>query len=61
MASDIKKKNDKDLIKELKESKVSLREFRFGMSGSKTKNVKEGRNLKKLSARIMTEINQRSK
>ena len=34
----------------------ALREFRFGSSGSKTKNVKLGRTLRKDIARIMTEM-----
>ena len=42
-----------DLIKEKQES---LRNFRFGSTNSKTKNVKLGKTLRKEIARIMTEL-----
>lgn len=45
------------LEKSLSEKRVALRGFRFGTSGSKVKNVKEGRNLKKNIARILTRLN----
>ena len=54
---DIKNKNDKELKKMLGEKKKALRVFRFSVSGSKAKNVKEGQNLKKEIARILTTIN----
>lgn len=47
----------KDLTKSLYDKREALRAFRFGTSGSKTKNVKEGANLRKEIARIMTELN----
>ena len=53
-------KKDTDLAKALVEKREALRKFRFGISGSKTRNVKEGRNLKKDIARILTELNSRS-
>ncbi len=46
-----------DLQKALAEKRVVLRDFRFGVAGSRTKNVKEGRAAKKDIARIMTELN----
>lgn len=47
-----------DELKELLEEKrVSLRKLRFETSGSKTRNVKEGSNIRKEIARIMTELN----
>lgn len=55
--ADIKTKKDSDLHKELAEKRKSLREFRFGVAGSKVKNIKEARNLKKDAARILTELN----
>jgi len=55
----LEKKTEKDLYKMLEENRKSLREFRFGSSGSKVKNVKEGNNLKKDIARILTELKQR--
>lgn len=56
---DLKDKKDKDLRKLLVEKRVSLKDFRFSIAGSKTRNVKEGQNLKKEIAKIMTEINYR--
>ncbi len=57
--TDYKNKSKAELEAELRSKKESLRAFRFGMSGSKTKNVKEGRNLRKDVARIMTEMNKK--
>jgi ribosomal protein L29 len=54
-----KEKNDKDLEKELVEKKNELRNFRFGVAGSKVRDVKTGKNLKKDIARILTEKNER--
>ncbi|MFC1720649.1 50S ribosomal protein L29 [Patescibacteria group bacterium] len=56
---DIKSKTEKDLEKELSKQREGLREFRFGVSGSKVKNTKEGKNTRKEIARIMTELNAR--
>ena len=57
--TDLKKKSIKDLNKILKESREKLREFRFGSAGSKVRNVKEGNNLRKMIARVLTEMNAR--
>lgn len=57
--SDLKTKGDKDLAKDLSDKRNALRRFRFGAAGSKTRNVKEGRDLRKDIARILTEINRR--
>jgi ribosomal protein L29 len=54
--SEFKGKNKKELVKVLNEKKDDLRAFTLGNSRSKTKNVKEGRNIRKDIARIMTEI-----
>ncbi len=59
MSANFKDKSDKDLAKLLEEKKGSLLNFRFGISGSKTRNLMEGRNLKKEIANIMTEISAR--
>jgi len=53
-------KKESDLQKELAEKRKSLREFRFGVSGSKVKNIKEARNLKKEIARILTDLGSRN-
>ncbi|KKU69933.1 MAG: hypothetical protein UX94_C0013G0006 [Parcubacteria group bacterium GW2011_GWA2_47_21] len=57
--SDLEAKNDKDLVKDLADKREAFRRFRFGAAGSKTRNVKEGRDLRKDIARILTEINKR--
>ncbi|MCR4331001.1 MAG: 50S ribosomal protein L29 [Patescibacteria group bacterium] len=53
-------KSEKELQKELREKREALRAFRFGISGSKIKNMREGRNLRKSVASILTEIKKRS-
>ena len=58
-AKDIKEKNEKDLKKLLEEKRVAVREFRFGVAGSQARNTKEGRNDKKVIARILTELHAR--
>jgi ribosomal protein L29 len=60
MAKDIQEKNEKDLNKELNEKEEALRAFRFGISGSKVRNVREGRAIKKDIARIQTELSRRA-
>jgi ribosomal protein L29 len=54
---DIKTKNEKELQKELAKNRKDLQEFRFDISGSKIRNTKHGKNLKKQIARILTELN----
>lgn len=49
-------KNTSDLNRLITEKREALRSFRFGSAGSKTKNVKEGRGIRKDIARIMTEL-----
>lgn len=51
---DLIKKTEKELKIILAEKREALRVFRFALSGSKTKNVKEGLNLRKDIARILT-------
>jgi ribosomal protein L29 len=58
---EITNKSMTDLNRLLTEKKESLRAFRFGSAGAKTKNVKEGRSLRKDIARIMTEKNKKQK
>jgi ribosomal protein L29 len=48
------KKNKADLIKEIGDLRVSLRDVRFGVAGSKDKNVKRYANIKKDIARLNT-------
>lgn len=51
---DLRKKTIGELDKELTEKVSALSNFKFGTSGSKVKNVKAGRNLKKEIAQILT-------
>jgi len=53
---ELKTKEDKDLEKLLSERRKALRLFRFGIAGSKAKNVKEGQAVRKTIARILTEL-----
>lgn len=53
--------NEQELRAKLAETREKLRVFRFGMSGSKLKNVKEGRTLRKEIARILTKLSNGSR
>ena len=55
------KKTPQELVKMIREKEESLRIFRFAISGSKTRNVREGRMLRKEIAKIHTAIGQISK
>lgn len=61
MASELQKKNDTDLKKELALKREALRNLRFGLAGSRGRNVREGRAARRDVARYMTEINSRGK
>ncbi len=50
-----------DLAKLIAEKREGIRNFRFGSTGSKTKNVKLGMTLRKDIARIMTELSLRAR
>lgn len=58
---DIAKKNTKELHTLLTEKKVALRDFRFGVSGSNVRNVKEGKVLRRDIARVLTALNKEVK
>ena len=53
--AELKGKSDTELGKLLVEKREALRSFRFSIAGTKTRNVKEGKNLRKEIARILTE------
>jgi ribosomal protein L29 len=57
--TDFKKYTVEDLQKEIAEKRESLRTFRFGSAGSRSRNTREGRNLRKEVARMLTELNAR--
>ncbi len=50
---------DEELKKELEHSRESLRVLHFKTEGSKSKNVKEAKTLRKQIARVLTEINRK--
>jgi ribosomal protein L29 len=56
---ELKNKNEKELKALLTEKKSALKDFRFGLSGSKARNIKEGKMLRKDIARVMTVMNQK--
>jgi len=58
---EIKTKTNPDLNKLLSDKREALRVFRFGTAGSKAKNVKEGRELKKDIARILTVLSENNR
>lgn len=53
---EFKNKTENELKGILNEKRVALRNFRFGIAGSKVRNVKEGKGIKKDIARILTEL-----
>jgi len=59
MCEDQKKKSDKELGKLLAEQCGELRNFRFSTSGSRVRDIRSGRNIRKKIARILTELRQR--
>ncbi len=50
---------DADLKKMLDEKRVALRAFRLSITGSKVKNIREGRVIRKTIARTLTEMHSR--
>lgn len=50
------KKTNTELQKMLEEKRKSLSDFKFQIAGSKIKNVREGRKIKKEIAQILTAI-----
>ena len=56
---ELKKTEDTALAKLISEKRKASRLFRFGVAGSKAKNVKEGRTLRKDIARILTLMKER--
>jgi ribosomal protein L29 len=57
--AEISSKTIESLQQDLTEKREALRVFRFGGAGSRSRNVREGRGLRKDIARILTEINAR--
>ncbi len=55
---DLRKKTKIELQKLHQEKAKALSEFKFGISGGKIKNVREGRKIKLEIAQILTAINE---
>ncbi|MES2014596.1 MAG: 50S ribosomal protein L29 [Patescibacteria group bacterium] len=60
-AIDVRKKSDTELTKLMGELESELREFRFGMSGGRTKNVRLARKIRADIARIKGVMTERAK
>ena len=58
--TDLKPWKDADVKKEITDKREALRVFRFGGAGGRTRNVREGRMLRKEIARLLTELRARS-
>ena len=58
--TELRKLSDKELAKLLEEKRSAVRQFRFDVTGSKVKNIKEGGNARRTVARIVTELGARS-
>ena len=54
------KKSIVELNKDLADKREALRAWRFGLTGSKVKNMKEGGTMRKDIARILTAINKKT-
>jgi len=55
---EITKKKPEELKAFLIEKRKALQEFRFNLSGSKLKNLRQGRSFRKEIARALTAVNQ---
>ena len=60
-STELKNKDKTTLSDMLAEKREAVRALRFGIAGSKDRNVKATRNLKKDIARILTELNRKAK
>lgn len=57
--NDFSKQDVAELQKLVADKREGLRTFRFGGAGSRTRNVREGRTLRREIARILTELRSR--
>lgn len=57
--ADLKKATTEDIRAAVREKQEALRAFRFGGSGGRTRNVREGRMLRRDIARHLTEVRAR--
>jgi len=61
MQKNFSNKSIKELQTMISEKRNALRNFRFSVSGSNARNVKEGKNTRKDIARILTILNEKQK
>lgn len=59
MANAIKTQSTEELLRTVAEKRETLRVFRFGGAGSRVRNVREGRNVRREIAQILTEVQSR--
>jgi len=59
MADTIKTQSTEELLRTVAEKREALRVFRFGGAGSRVRNVREGRNVRREIAQILTEVRSR--
>ena len=59
MATDINKMSDKELEKSIRDKRAKLSDIRFGVAGSKNRDVREARNMRRDVARMLTEVTKR--
>jgi ribosomal protein L29 len=59
MANEIKTLSTEELLRMVAEKREAMRVFRFGGAGSRVRNVREGRNVRKEIAQILTEVQTR--
>ena len=52
----IKTQSTEELLRTVAEKREALRVFRFGGAGSRVRNVREGRNVRREIAQILTEV-----
>jgi ribosomal protein L29 len=57
---ELRQKSENELANMVKDGRVALRSFRFVISGSKTKNVREGRNARHALARALTILKEKN-
>jgi len=60
VAKELKLKSDKELERLLDEKRQAVWNFRFGVTGAKVRNVKEGQVLRREIARILTILHERT-
>jgi ribosomal protein L29 len=58
--SDLSSKSIEALQTELATAREALRSFRYASAGSRSKNVREGREIRRQIARLLTEVKARS-